>query len=130
MIGSRIEEDKQDCMPNEEKHKASALKKIVYIYGELYIFGKKFFLTKHFILLICVCKIWFSFIWTSKFGVRIDFLEGIVLSAPPAGWHLYNILSSLLICRHIYSKYSLNMPNDFQTSTMKFRQLMAQIDLF
>ena len=50
--------------------------------------------------------------------------------APPEGWHLFNSFYYLLICGHICSTCEVNMVTDFHTSTMKFRRLMAGIDLF
>ena len=43
---------------------------------------------------------------------------------------MYNILYFRLIFGYIYSTFALNMLTNFQTSTMKFFQLMAQIDLY
>ena len=53
-----------------------------------------------------------------------------ISSAHPEGWHLFNSFSCLLICGHICSTCEVNMLTDFHNSTMKFRQLMAVIDIF
>ena len=53
-----------------------------------------------------------------------------ISSTPPEGWHLFNIYSYLLICGHISYTCEVNMLTDFQTSTMKFRRIIARIDHF
>ena len=68
-------------------------------------------------------RIWFRFICTYIFRVGNDFNNILY-------FQLYNILYFHLICGYIYSTFALNLLTNFQTSTMKFFQLMAQIDLY
>ena len=78
-------------------------------------------------------RIWFRFICTYLFRVRIDFVVYTIFSSPPDGCQLYNILYFHLIFGYISIPHlpsTLNMLTNFQTSTMKFFQLMAQIALY
>ena len=75
-------------------------------------------------------RIWFRFIGTYIFRVRNDFVVDTIISSPPDGWQLYNILYFHLIFGYIYSTIALNMLSNFHTYTMKFFRLMAQMDLY
>ena len=79
--------------------------------------------------IISFSMILFRFIWTCKFRVRSDFVVHTIISSPPDGWQLYNILYFHLIFGATYSTFALNMLSNFHTSTTKSFQLMAQIDM-
>ena len=69
----------------------------------------------------------FRFICTNIFRVRNNFVVDTIISS---GWQLYNILYFHLIFGYIYSTFAFNMLRNFNTSNMKFFQLMGQIDLY